>query len=225
MTLRQTTRQTSRRAALAGAAALLTLPSLGWSQRQAPVIAPLSAADKALVDSAVAYLQGLTNARGRFQQTDPRGRVSEGEFFLKRPGKFRFAYEAPNDILMISDGNRVSIHNRRLGTFDQWPLLGNPLSIFLAKEIRLDRGIVISEVKRFADGFSITARDGKKEAEGQVVLVFGGAPLALREWTTIDAQGGRTRIALSGLSRPAALDNALFVARNPNVRPARARPN
>jgi outer membrane lipoprotein-sorting protein len=97
-----------------------------------------------------------------------------------------------------------------------------PLSLFLAKEIRLDRGVVVTEVRRYADGFSITARDGGKDTAGQIVLVFGDAPMRLREWTVTDAQGQRTRVTLGNLS-PAALDPALFVLRDPRPK-AGARP-
>lgn len=213
-------RSPSRRAALALLAAGVAAPA--WAQR--PAVAPLSAQDKALVDQAVAYLQGMTQAKGRFVQTDERGRNSQGDFYLKRPGKVRFAYDSPTDLLVVSDGNRIAFQNRRLGTYDLYPLMAKPLSIFLAKEIRLDRGVIVSQVRRFADGFSITARDGKKEAEGQIVMVFGGAPLALREWTTIDAQGGKVRVVLNGLTRPASLDPALFVLKDPRTRPGTARP-
>lgn len=214
-------RSFSRRTALAFfAAGAAVAPA--WAQR--PAAAQLSPQDKALVDSAVTYLQTLNQAEGRFVQTDERGRVSQGKFYLKRPGKARFDWESPNDQLMISDGNKVSFQNRRLGTQDIWPLVSNPLSIFLAKEIRLDRGVIVSEVRRYADGFSITARDGKKQAEGQIVMMFGGNPLVLREWTTINAQGGKVRVVLSTLSRPASLDPSLFVVRDTRTRPGTARP-
>ena len=55
---------TSRRATLAGLA--LFLASAGAANAQAPrkpTIAPLSADDKALVDKATAYLQGLTQVK------------------------------------------------------------------------------------------------------------------------------------------------------------------
>src|SRR5207244_2422029 len=75
----------------------LTRRTLALSLAATPLAAPalaqaaLPPADKALVDRAIAYLEGLTEARGRFVQTDARGRASTGQLFLKRPGKARFA--------------------------------------------------------------------------------------------------------------------------------------
>ncbi len=202
--------QLSRRALAIGLAAL-PLPALA----QRPAATPLSAADKALVDRAAAYLQGLTEAKGRFVQTDPRGVVTRGELYLKRPGKARFDYEAPSGLLVVSDGGKVSIHDARLKTFESYPLMATPLSLFLARQVRLDRGVVISRVARYADGFAITARDGKKQAEGQITLTFTDKPLRLAGWTVTDAQGASTRIQLVGLTPAFGLASSLFVLNDP----------
>lgn len=175
----------------------------------------LSAADQALVNRAVAYLEGLTEAKGRFVQTDHRGRATTGALYMKRPGKARFAYDAPSGLLVVSDGDVVSVQDKRLKTFDQYPLGATPLSLFLAKTIRLDRGVAITRVQRLADGFTITARDGKKETAGQISLSFTDNPLALAGWTVTDAQGRPTRVQIQGLQRAAGLDRSLFVLKDP----------
>ena len=200
---------TRRNLALALAAAALARPALAAR----PQIAPLSDADQVLVDRAAAYLQALTEAKGRFVQTDGRGNVTAGQLFLKRPGKARFAYDG--GLLVVADGGNVSIANPQLKTFDSYPLMATPLSIFLARQIRLDKGIVIANVSRNAGGFTITARDGRKQAEGQIVLSFTDGPLALAGWTVSDAQGQSTRIQISGLQRASGLDPALFVLKDP----------
>jgi outer membrane lipoprotein-sorting protein len=203
------TRLTRRTLALGLAA--LPLPALA----QRPAIQPLSAADQAMVDRAAAYLQGLTEAKGRFVQTDARGSVTQGEIYLKRPGKARFDYQAPSGLLVVSDGALVSIADSRLKTFDAYPLKATPLSLFLARQIRLDKNVVISRVSRMNDGFSITARDGKKEAEGQITLTFSDNPLALVGWTVTDAQGASTRIRLTSLAKTSGLAPSLFVLKDP----------
>lgn len=199
------------RRALALGLAALPLPALAAR----PAIAPLTADDRALVDKAAAYLQGLTEAKGRFVQTDARGVSTQGTVYLKRPGKARFAYEAPSGLLVVADGANVSVADSRLKTFDRYPLMATPLSIFLARQIKLDRGVVISDVTRLADGFTITARDGKKQAEGQITLTFSNSPLALIGWTVSDAQGQATRIRLTGLQRASGLAPTLFVLNDP----------
>ena len=175
----------------------------------------LSAADRALIDRAVAYLEGLTEAKAKFSQTDARGRVTTGAVYLKRPGKARFDYDPPSGLLVVSDGDVVSVQDTRLKTFDRYPLGATPLSLFLAKTIRLDRGVAITRVQRAADGFSITARDRKKETAGEITLTFRDEPLALQGWTVTDAQGRPTRVQLIGLERAHGLDRSLFVLKDP----------
>jgi len=203
---------TTRRRLLALAAATAAIPPLSAFAAAATV--PLSADDKALVDRAVAYLQGLDEARGRFVQTDARGATSQGELFLKRPGKARFAYDPPSGLLVVSDGGKVSIADSRLKTFDAYPLMATPLSLFLAKTIRLDRGVQVTRVARAADGFTITARDGKKETAGQIALTFTDNPLALAGWSVTDAQSRTTQVRLDGLQRVSGLDPSLFVLKD-----------
>lgn len=197
---------TRRSLTLALAAAPLAGPAVAQ--------APLAAADQATVDRAVAYLEGLNEAKARFVQTDARGRTTTGQLFMKRPGKARFAYDPPSGLLVVSDGGVVSVQDTRLKTFDQYPLGATPLSLFLAKTIRLDKGVTVTRVARLANGFSITARDGRKETAGQITLTFTDAPLALAGWTVTDAQGRSTQVQLQGLQRASGLDRSLFILKD-----------
>ena len=200
---------TTRRAALALLAAAAVTPV------QAAAAPTLSPEDKADVDKAAAYLESLNAVKGRFTQFDARGRKTEGDFYLKRPGKVRFAYDPPASMLLVSDGGTVNVWDSKLKTFESYPLKMTPLNLFLARHVRLDRGVVVTGVKRYADGFTIVARDGKKEADGQIALNFSSNPMALREWTVTDAQNQMTRVVLSGLTAAGDLDPKLFVLRDP----------
>lgn len=209
---------TTRRRLLALAAASAAASPLG--ALAAPSATTPSGEDQAMVDRAVAYLQGLTEAHGRFVQTDARGVTTQGELFLKRPGKARFAYDPPSGLLVVSDGGRVIVQDKRLNTFTAYPLGATPLSLFLAKTIRLDKGVQVTRVARAADGFTITARDGKKETAGQITLSFTDNPLTLVGWSVTDAQGRTTRVRIAGLQRASGLAASLFVLKD--SRPRRA---
>ena len=182
--------------------------------------ARLSPADQALVDKAQAYLQGISQVKGRFTQTDPRGSTSAGDIYIKRPGKARFAYDAPKNMVIVSDGSRVSVYDPRLKTFDSYPLSQTPLSLFLAKEIRIERGVDITQVTRFPNGFAITAKDSRGQTRGWITLTFANAPFRLTEWTVSDAQGARTRVQIANLQPVGALDDGFFVLKNPLRKPA-----
>lgn len=185
------------------AAGLLLIPTGAYAQT-------LSTADQALVERARLYLQGLTLARGRFTQLDHRNARSSGEFYLSRPGKVRFEYDPPNEVLIVSDGNQVSVEDRKLGTQQRFALRTTPLAIFLAREIRLAGGQVRS-VDRGDGEFSITAANG----EGTIRMTFQNEPVKLKGWTVTEKNRQATRVSLTSLNPVASLDPSLFTFRRP----------
>ena len=189
--------------------------ALGAAALASPAFAQagLPAEQAALAERARDYLQGLTSVRGRFTQVDPQGRRSAGVFSLKRPGRVRFEYDAPSGLIVAADGTNVLVWDRRLRTFDRYPLGATPLDLFIGREIRLDRGVTVERVTQSGDTFTLAAR-GRRRSEGRVELTFSSNPVRLRGWTVIDAQGRATRVSLSGLE-PATLPNDLFVLRPP----------
>ncbi|MEJ2815556.1 outer-membrane lipoprotein carrier protein LolA [Caulobacter sp. CCG-8] len=204
---------TTRRLILATGLALAAAPAFA-AQTAA---AKLSAEDQALVDKATAYIQTLGSAKGRFIQTDARGTQTQGTFYLQRPGKARFAYDGPNGLLVVSNGSSVNISDPRLKTFESYPLSRTPLVLLLAREVRLDRGVTITGVRKLADGFSIQAVDAKKETRGRIELNFSSGP-DLVGWTVTDAKGAETRVRLVDFEKTSGLDPKLFVLNDPRRR-------
>ncbi|MFT4074786.1 MAG: outer membrane lipoprotein carrier protein LolA [Asticcacaulis sp.] len=217
----------TKRALLAGlAATLVTTPVITPASAQSGknqfsgLISPPSfnAADKARIQQATSYLQGLGMAHGRFEQTDYKGRKTAGNWYLARPGKMRFEYDAPTSLLIVSNGTTVSMWDPRLQSFDQYPLSETPLSLFLARQIRFDQGVVVTAVSSNAQGFTLKARDRRKNVEGSVVLGFDQATdgaMALREWTITDAQNRATTVRLTSFSRDSGQKADLFVLNKP----------
>lgn len=203
---------TTRRALLAAGPALLLAPGLAH--------AALAPADQVLVDKATAYLQSLQSARGKFVQTDARGTQTTGSLYLQRPGKARFEYEAPSSLLVVSDGRVVSVADKRLKTVNRYFLSQTPLKLFLADEIRFDRGVHIAGVRRLNDGFEVTAQDRAGKTKGQITMVFQDSPMQLVGWTVTDARNNPTRVRLTSLVRASGLDPALFRTPEPRSRPS-----
>ncbi len=196
----------------AGLAAAIVSPAMAQT---APVPAVLTADQKALLDKATAYIQGLSSAKGHFVQTDARGTQTQGTFYLQRPGKARFAYDPPAGLLVVSNGNNVNIFDSRLKTYESYPLEKTPLNLLLAREVRLDRGVVITDIRPLADGFTIVAQDAKRKALGKISLDFSNAPVGLMGWTVTDIKGGQIRVRLSDFAETSDLDPKLFVLTDP----------
>jgi outer membrane lipoprotein-sorting protein len=193
----------SRRLALTALASAVALPALGATRPE------LSSGDSALVARAVGYLESLSSAKGRFEQVDARGEVTTGTFFLQRPGRARFDYDPPSGLAIASNGFKVTVVNRRLKTIESYPLGATPLGLFLARTIRLDRGVFVSAVDRTATGFIITAQDAHKRSQGSIAMSFASQPLRLEGWTVTDARGQSVRLRLAQLS-PSAPQSWIF---------------
>jgi len=177
----------TRRALIIAAAALAAAPALAQSP------------EDVLVSDAAAYLDGITNVKARFTQTDARGGVATGTLYLARPGRARFEYDPPSTLLITCDGANVIVTDSRLKTRQRFALSATPLAVFLADHIRFDRGASIVRVDRAPDNFSITARDGHGLAQGQITLYFDRAPLRLTGWAIVDGQGRVTRVTLDAI--------------------------
>ena len=196
-------------ASLAGAAPLAAQPSPA---------APISAEDQALVDRAVAYLEGLDQMRGRFAQIDSKGQASAGVFYLDRPNRARLEYDPPSSLLIVCDGSQVLLHDKRLNTFENYPLDATPLSLFLAEKVRFEPGMV-EAVEREPGGFAITIRDDRHTPQGRITLTFADAPMTLKQWSIVDSKDQRTTVSLTELQPATGLDPGLFVLRDTRLPP------
>lgn len=207
-----------RRLQLALAAAAI----LGPGARSAAFAQPapaLSADDQALVDKASAYLNGLGQMQGRFEQTDSKGAKSTGAFYLNRPNRARLDYDPPSRLLIVCDGAEVLIYDRRLDSFENYPLSATPLSLFLADPVRFSQDAVVESVDRAAGAFTITVRDDRHRPQGRIILTFSEDPIQLLQWSLVDAKGQKTTVAVTEFHPVSGLDPGLFVLRNPHLPP------
>jgi outer membrane lipoprotein-sorting protein len=183
----------TRRGALA---ALSTAALAGAALAAAPAWADPS--DDELVDRAIHYLDGLVSVKGRFEQTDQKGGTADGTFYMARPGRARFEYDAPSSLLITCDGKTVILSDQQRKTFQRVALASTPLGVFLSDHIRVDQGAQVTRVERTDNGFAITAR-GPHAKEGQITLYFTERPFRLSGWEVTDAGGHVTRVTLSAL--------------------------
>ena len=65
-------------------------------------------------------------------------------------------------------------------------------------------------------GFSLTAKSTTRGMKGQITLSFSDEPVALKQWSLVDAQGARTTVRITDLETAHGLDPGLFVLRDPS---------
>ena len=169
------------------------------------------ARQRAQADRVSAYLSGVRQLHGNFVQVGPDGAKSEGEFFLQKPGKIRFDYNAPSPIELIADGSSVVVRDRKLATQDLYPLSQTPLRFLLADRIDLMRDTNLIGV--YADDVFVTMVIEESQILGgthRVMLMFGAQDYQLRQWTVTDPQGLDTTVAVYNLDSRQQPDPNMF---------------
>jgi outer membrane lipoprotein-sorting protein len=161
--------------------------------------------------------------QGRFVQISPNGKSAGGTFYLQRPGKVRFAYDAPSAMQIVSDGRVVSIEDRALKTVNRAPLNTTPLDLLLKRSVDLERDTKVLMVAGDADTMLVVLRDKSRQTNGELTLFFDGPARELRRWQVMDPAGNITLTALQTVQNVAVLDQKLFKTATPPPAP-RSRP-
>jgi len=172
---------------------------------------PAAAAEKLSLGEISAYLDDLRTAQGQFTQVNADGTISTGRLYLKRPGRVRFEYDAPEEALVVADGDTVGIVDPRSNEKQGYPLHRTPLKIILANTVDLTRERMV--VGHASDGVTTTVRaqDPAHPEYGSIDLVFTADPVELRQWVINDANGSSTTVILGDLRRDVRLGNERFV--------------
>jgi outer membrane lipoprotein-sorting protein len=162
------------------------------------------------------YLSNVQTLVGNFVQVGPDGGRTEGDFYLQKPGKVRFAYNPPSPIDVIADGSSVVVRNRHLNTQDLWPLSQTPLRYLLADHIDLMHDTDVVDVSS-DDKFVTVVVEEKKVMVGttRLTILFDAKNSTLRQWTVTDPQGQNTTVALFNPDSTRKPDPGLFVINYP----------
>lgn len=171
---------------LAAAMALTVAPVLGL---HSPAQAQATDAAQRIAD----HFSSVRAMSGEFVQFGPRGEQTGGKFFLERPGKIRFNYEAPSNFKVISDGQSVVILNSKMRTSDLYPLSKTPLKLLLDDRIDLT-GSKVKSVTEEDDLTTIKLSDKQVFGNSTITMMFDPKTYELRQWTITDAQGKDTTV-------------------------------
>ncbi|HYD24883.1 MAG TPA: outer membrane lipoprotein carrier protein LolA [Croceibacterium sp.] len=204
---------TQLRAAIAGALALAVPAALALPA------APAAAQSGNQLDEVVAALRAITTMTADFTQTDRTGQSVHGKVTLKRPGRIRFEYEKGVDMLIVSNGSRLTFVDYDVNQVQSWPIGNTPLGALLDPR---------RDVKRYGklmptanpNVISVEVKDAKKPEYGTFTMIFtrnASAPggLELASWVQLDAQNKRTTVRLSNQRYGMSVANSTFTYRDP----------
>ena len=156
------------------------------------------------------YLNGIGTMQGTFVQVGPDGDLSEGQFYMRRPGRVRFEYQPPNPTLIVAGGVWGGVYDVLDDTLDRFPLSETPLDLLLRDRVDLRSEGAIRSIERSEGQLRVTAIDPDAPDQGSITMVFADNPLELNQWIIVDAQGLATTVALSGARRNVNIDPGKF---------------
>jgi outer membrane lipoprotein-sorting protein len=169
-------------------------------------------ADKLSLNAISQYLNRIQVAQSDFTQVNDDGTLSTGTLYIKRPGRLRFDYNSPEQLLVMAGGGQVGIFDGKsnLRKAERYPLSRTPLSLILERNVNLAARDMV--VGHDFDGTATTviAQDPEHPEYGTIALKFTADPIELRQWIVTDGQGAKTTVILGQLSDPGTLPSTLF---------------
>lgn len=172
--------------------------------------APQTAQDKADIARVEAYLNGLKTLKAHFTQVTGDGQISEGTAWLERPGKMRFQYDPPAPFLLIAGHGVLTFNDSSLKQTSNISLSRTPLGILLADNVVLSGAVTVTSVQRLPGQLQVTLVRTETPGDGTLTLIFADQPLALRQWTVVDAQRRDTHVTLSNVQLGGSFNPVLF---------------
>lgn len=176
----------------------------------APVAAVLSERDRTDIARVEAYLNTLHTLQAHFLQVAPDGSTAEGTAWMDRPGKMRFQYDPPSPLLLVAGHGLFFFHDSSVGQTTNLPLSSTPLGLLLAGNLKLSGDVTVTGITRLPGQLQISMVRTSSPEDGSLTLVFADNPLALRQWSVIDAKGQETRVTLFNIQLGGSFDQQLF---------------
>jgi outer membrane lipoprotein-sorting protein len=157
----------------------------------------LSAQDRAVIDSVVAYLNNIHTMESRFEQIAADGSNSSGMIYVERPGKLRLQYDPPMPVMIIADGRGIYYWDSKLEQLSETRVEDTPAWFLLRPDIRASDDVTITQFARQPGLIRVTMVETAHPDLGSVTLALADQPLELRQWTVVDAQARPVTVTLT----------------------------
>ena len=156
------------------------------------------------------YLAGITTLKADFVQISSDGGAAEGKLFMERPGKMRFEYNPPAQILLVATGHDFIYYDKEINAPTYLDIDETPAGIILAENISLTDKVKIVDYRRTAETIRVELVRKSDPGAGSVTLVFSEKPMQLRQWNVTDPTGIETTVTLFNAKEGMSLDPELF---------------
>jgi outer membrane lipoprotein-sorting protein len=101
-------------------------------------------------------------------------------------------------------------HDAKLNQTTNIPIGQTPLGILLSDNVVLSGDVTVTGMQRLPGQIQVSLIRSGKAADGTLTLVFSDNPLALKQWSVLDAQRQETRVTLYNVELGGNFDSSLF---------------
>ena len=169
-----------------------------------------------LIGNIKTYLNNLSTLQANFSQLSQDGVTETGKFYLWRPGRLRFEYNAPSGDYIVADGLLVHYWDNGVKNYSNAPIGSTLADFLLRKKINFSGDVEIVSLKRPTENkLLITFTQAKHPEMGDLRMLFNENPLQLEKWRVTDGAGSVTEVTLSNVQAGMKLDPKLFVFKAP----------
>ena len=170
-----------------------------------------SLAEKISLNKISDYINGLTTLQADFEQINSDGSIDRGKLYIRRPGRMRLEYTAPNNALVIAGAGSVAIFDDKSKNGPAlFPLKKTPLNLLLKKNVDLYTNEMITEHTANNENTFIVAKNPKRKSQGSIKMVFSNSPVSLQGWTITNQSNQKTKIILDKLDKKTKIPLYLF---------------
>ena len=170
-----------------------------------------SLAEKISLNKISDYINELTSLQADFEQVNSDGSIDTGKLYIRRPGRMRLEYTAPNNALVIAGAGSVAIFDDKSKNGPTlFPLKKTPLNLLLKKNVDLSKNEMITEHTANNENTFIVAKDPKRKSQGSIKMMFSNSPVSLQGWTITNQSNQKTKIILDKLDKKTKIPLYLF---------------
>ena len=168
-------------------------------------------AKKASLAEISRYLDQHKVLTAKFAQISYDGSRADGKIFLKRPGRLRFEYQDPNNLVVLVAEKRITIFDYKSNSQPtSYPVSNSPLSLLLDDEIDFTKDSMVLDHSYDGSLTRVTLNNPEHQEFGQITLMFEQDPLRLSQWQVTNQVGEQILVMLNDLEYDVVMYDTLF---------------
>lgn len=165
------------------------------------------------------YLNDIKYFKANFiQDNKDNSELSEGIFYLSRPGKLRIDYLNPFEASLYTNNQTTTYYDKELDEITTIKTSKTPLHFLLNENITFkDNSFKIVDIENKKENIMISFIENKKEDQGKLILNFKKNPLILSSIKLITEDNQEIEMSLFDISN-LPIKNSTFNFINPRMK-------